>query len=187
MKTTPPSGAEAPASAASSHSTIASQAITVQVLPPKKEESLTDFALAWSTPLIAAIAAGITLRQWATARQAHRLSMFDRRWTVYKGVRQLVGEASLKGFVDEAALRRFLLATEGAAWLFDKDMGVYLDELYNKSLRLYELTTKTAGRCHANGDEGRNDRAEIATLKSWYNNQLNGLDRRFQRFMHIKH
>ncbi|HEY1398342.1 hypothetical protein [Roseateles sp.] len=149
---------------------------------------MSDYALAWSTPLIAAVAALITLRQWATARQAHRLSMFDRRWSVYKGTKHFVAEPVIRGSISDEMLRSFLVATEGAEWLFDKAMGRFLrKDLYENGLKLQQLTTLTAGKVYATDDERQQERDEVARLKSWFNDQLNGLDDRFRPFMHVKH
>lgn len=91
---------------------------------------------ALSTPMIALIVAFIAYRQWRTAHSKLVLDLFERRLSVYRQVRSAVGVVNTTGKVTREAEIDLLQAMESAEFLFGKDVQNYLQDMWNRFIKL---------------------------------------------------
>jgi hypothetical protein len=120
------------------------------------ERDWIDVLQALLTPVIAITAVLIGVAQWWIARNKLKLDLFDRRWSVYVAVREMLAEMFTHGKTSVEAEQKFLHGIRGARWLFDEPVDRYLrTELWAKVTLLHaantmlEPTAPPAGRADA--------------------------------------
>jgi hypothetical protein len=77
------------------------------------------------------------IQQWLTNRRQLRLHPFDRRWDVYKAAIHLtdsIAKLDVSRHFEE--LGKFVAATRGACFLFNKKIQRYCDHLYDRAVQL---------------------------------------------------
>jgi hypothetical protein len=90
------------------------------------------------TPTVAGIAVYIAWRQWKLADRRIRMELFDKRFAVYSGARELIRAAVQKGDVTNDDLRDFSLRTIDASLLFsDKEVEIFLDQLHKNAAQIH--------------------------------------------------
>lgn len=91
------------------------------------------------TPVIAVLGAYIAFQQWRTANNKFRLDMFDRRFAVYKATITVVSIVAHRSVVTRQEAEAFEIAVRGAKFIFDDDVGAYLDKVQESASRLASL------------------------------------------------
>lgn len=92
--------------------------------------------------IIAGIVAYIAFMQFKTNRDRLRLELYNRRFSVYEGLKELLNKIIICFDVTDDDLREFRIKTNEAAFLFDKDIVEYLKEINNKGTKLYSYNCK---------------------------------------------
>jgi hypothetical protein len=95
------------------------------------------------TPVIASIAVyvayqqrRIAQQQARTAERKLRLDTFDKRLAVFQALLEFISTVLGRINVDQQDLYKYSQATKSAYFLFGDEIHRYLDEVYQKSLRL---------------------------------------------------
>ncbi len=104
-------------------------------------QDLIELSKALLTPTIAAIAVYIAYQQHVTARQRLRLDLYERRLSVYKQLMILLTAILREADVSRDDLSEFVAGTSEAAFLFDDDVGNYLEEIYKKAVTIMKTRT----------------------------------------------
>jgi hypothetical protein len=161
---------------------------------------VTDFLKAL-TPLVIGLAlAYVAFRQWRTAKAKVRLDLFDRRFSVYMGARNLLNDLiGTNGFKPEVLeAHRSKLAE--SRFLFSSDVWKFTDELWNKAYKLQRIkndmvvqgkviSESQVGQGTAPGSidaaEGkiRTLGAEETELHEWFRQENNRLVDRFKDYL----
>jgi hypothetical protein len=175
--------ASAPAGCGSGPPASVPLQVAITAWPEKPANAIQVYGPVIVAVIAALIAGTIAYRQWKTAADKLRLDLFEKRWKVFKGVQQLLGKAALRADVTSEDLREFLVATEGARWLFDPALAEFLeDSVYKKALRLQELATDLKTVYPAEADSKR---AEKTAIVQWFGDELKALDARMDKRMKI--
>jgi hypothetical protein len=112
--------------------------------------------------LVAAIVAWTGYQQHVLAKEKFKLSLFERRFAVYKGVQVFLTHISIKAKVDMDKLLDFRRDTQDAMFFFSDDIPEYLDSIDKKALDLW--AKQEEGKELTNGGEIPNLRKEISRL-----------------------
>ena len=106
---------------------------TLQIIKPVIETtaegaSWLPYLTAFSTPTLAAFGIWIAFNQWSTARKKLKFDLFEKRMVVYEAVRKSSG-LLMCGVEPTMMLEiEYLNGIAGAQWLFDEEMGTYLNK-----------------------------------------------------------
>jgi hypothetical protein len=87
------------------------------------------FSLA-STAIIGAFAAYIGWRQMKTARTKLQFDLYDKRYPIYDSCNRIISELCLNNNVTPESMSRFREETAGAEFIFDNDIGSYIDKIW---------------------------------------------------------
>jgi len=142
-----------------------------------------DILQALLTPTIAAVAVGVAVAQWWTARNKLRLDLFDRRWAIYVATREMLAEMFRHGASTQAAQQKFLEGTRGARFLFDENIARYLEkELWSRVAKLEAANALIEAI-------GAPERPRAITAKyeimEWLTKQHDATDALFDKFLRV--
>lgn len=136
------------------------------------------------TPLIAIIVAYIAWRQWETAKEKIKLDLFDRRFSVYNAVRECLLLSVTRAELSSDEKYNYSVGVLGSKWLFNDAIFNYLNkDLGGSVLELYGLGPALSG----NPIFDEQTRARRYELVGLLNEQLMMLDKKFEKFMQLKH
>lgn len=148
------------------------------------EKDWVDIFGALLTPVIAIAGIAIGILQWRLSEAQFRHQLFDKRFAMYEAARDYIGGILEKGFPVADSQSKFLKGTSGSLFLFDSEIGRYMDEIWSRSVDLESLHLDLSG-----GDEG-SDRAEKLERKkeqkAWFDRQLREIEGRFSKRLSIR-
>jgi hypothetical protein len=117
-----------------------------------------DFVLPLATFFLSVAVALVAWAQWRVARNKLRLDLFDRRYKVYDATRTFLLLA-INNAVTDSAYHSFRLATSDADFLFEPEVGKYLEEIRrcDNQLRTTRklLESLESGRNHLHSAQDR--------------------------------
>jgi hypothetical protein len=146
----------------------------------------TAYLSALLTPTVAVLGATIAYRQWRLAQNKLKLDLFDRRFKVYEGARDLLASIMTSGKAEDDEVFKYLLATREAKWLLSNEVAEYLDkQLYHKVIDLQRLAAELEG-IGVSEVRSKNVR-EQTEIKKWLMAQYNVLDRQFSLYLQLQH
>lgn len=143
-------------------------------------------ATAVATSAVAILVALITWREWSTNRARLRHELFDRRYKVFEKIGAFLSRVLQEGRVPEGEPEQFLRETKTAYFVFGSDPTVkaFIEEIFRHAAQLHalEATLETLR------DEERTVNIEKqGEIKDWFMRELHGLERRFDRYLSLRH
>jgi hypothetical protein len=129
------------------------------------------------TPTIAGFGIYIAWRQARTARNKLRLDLFDRRYVIYRAVVETIAKVNRQGYLLAPDLEEFLLATRGARWLFDDDIGKYIDEKIWVNIR--KLMAELADQQENETEDYTPPAPGYDRMRDWFKDRQAEVDHRF--------
>ena len=130
------------------------------------------------TLTIAGLSLGIAYRQFKTAHDNLRLSLYERRYKVYRGLMDLLGSVS-----DASALGRFYKRTDQKRFLFKDDIVDYLREVREKVGEAQRLDLRIREMPHLTDDDRNALIERRVELDSWFDNQIEEAQMRFKPYL----
>jgi hypothetical protein len=128
-------------------------------------------------PLALAILGGyIGVRQYITSRQKLKLELFGKRFAIFQATKTYMGQVLTGDFTEKQAQREFLIATQGARFVFDKKIRAYIDSIWEKSIDLENWSKDQ--------DSSENSASRAAYMK-WFNDQLSAIEEKFAPYMQL--
>lgn len=146
-----------------------------------------DVSKALLTPAIAVVATYVAWQQWRTNRQKLALDLYDRRIHTYEQVKKILSIIMREAHATYDELLAFRSATSDADFLFGPEIPKYLDEIYQRGVRLeswhkqYRDATqpKPVGYDHNRVVEG--EHAEL----EWLTVQFEPARDKFRKYLHV--
>lgn len=136
------------------------------------------------TVLLVLIAAGIAylLYQSPMSATGKRRSLHSRRCEVYHDVIRVLTMLGKTGEVRKEDLLDFRSRTQDAVFLFDAEIAAYIDEIYNRSVKLISTNELLQGTSVAVGEE--RDRVTVEHTKQliWLADQLAMIRKKFSQY-----
>ena len=130
-------------------------------------------------PIALAILGGyIAVRQYITSKQKLKLDLFDKRFGIFQAAKTYIGQVLTSDYTDKQVQREFLIATQGARFVFDKNIRSYIDCIWDKSMDLEEWSRDQ--------NSSENSASRAAHLK-WFNAELSAIEERFSPYMQLSH
>lgn len=183
----------------SASSPLVIQVVSVPAAAPV-EPHWTVYWSAFATPFVAliaaAIAASIAYRQWqtavtaaATAKNKLKLDLFERRFSVFQGVAQLIVKMSQDAMHDDNDVKALLGKTAGAEFLFDERVhGFIVNKVFDRAAevmrRQYQIQTATR---NGDGELVRKLVQEQATARKWFDDALDAWKELSRPFLELAH
>jgi hypothetical protein len=136
------------------------------------------------TVLLVMIAAGVAYQVfWSPVRPAGaRKSLHARRCDVYNDVVRILTMLGKRGEVRKEELLDFRSRTQDAALLFDGEVAAYIDEIYNRSVKLMSTGELLQGTSVAVGEERDRITVENAKQLIWLADQLSLVEKKFAKY-----
>jgi hypothetical protein len=149
----------------------------------KEYKVIGEFLGAFATPLIAAIALNIAVRQHRNDKQRLLFDAYDKRHLVYAKVTQFLKNILTDGHVGFTHFSVLAEAISESHFLFEGDIHSYLDDLWNKAHKQRQLERAlTRGK----GDLSENQK-EQESLWTYFEEQAKiGARRRFKRYLALR-
>ena len=119
----------------------------------------------------------IAIQQYRTNRKRIKNDLFEKRYSVFVAINGFISSIS-KGGVTQGQRIEFLSRTRGAEFLFDKKIKTYIDQIWEKSVDAGAWVEDT---------NYANSPAERGEAKKWLYSELNNMDARFRKYLHLKH
>src|SRR5689334_7588384 len=88
------------------------------------------------TTLIAAFVAYVAWQQYKTAKTKLKLDLFDRRYKVWQTLQDFLGTIIRDADMNDDALRKFVVGTGDAEFLFKDEVPDYLHEVRERAVNL---------------------------------------------------
>ena len=120
----------------------------------------------------------IAIQQYRTNRKRIKNDLFDRRYAVFSAILEFISKIAKGGSVTQEDRIEFMSSTRGAEFLFDKTIKDYIDEIWEK--------TVDAG-AWAEDNTYHNTASDRAEAKKWLYGEFSAIDKRFRKYLHLKH
>lgn len=138
------------------------------------------------TPLIGLLAAYIAWQQWNTRRDSLRLDLFDKRYTVYEGVKSFIEEVIREGHPTKEDIFDLKRKTHDVDFLFGEDIRNRVDEIVEKGARLKTLNEYLAVTPDNPEDKDREELIEEEEeLLNWFTNEYTRTREKFAQYLKI--
>jgi hypothetical protein len=135
--------------------------------------------IAAATVLIAA-----RLSRIARAGLADRL--YDRRLAVYREVVRVLSIIARDADVPGAELILFRSKTHESGFVFGRDVASYIDEIYDRSLRLHVTTSLIKGKELPVGEDRDKITVENSKHMIWLTDQVPMLRKKFEAYLKVQ-
>lgn len=135
--------------------------------------------------VIAAITVYIAYQQWKTNRDKLRLSIFDKRFSVFIGLMKL--HVYILQHVDASteALNEFKLVYLEGQFLFDNDIAEHLDNVYNQAVEL-QANKELLSAEGLQPDVKRNVNTRNYEITQWFLENFKQEKSRFKKYLRFK-
>lgn len=138
------------------------------------------------TPIIGLLAAYIAWQQWNTRRDSLRLDLFDKRYTVYEGVKGFIEEVIREGHPTKDDIFDLKRKTHDVDFLFGEDIRNRVDEIVEKGARLKTLNEYLAVTPDNPEDKDREALIEEEEeLLNWFTNEYTRTREEFAKYLKI--
>ena len=157
---------------------------------PSSSSSWIDVLSGLLTPLIALIAVYIAYQQYRTNSLRLRHEVYERRLRVYKAVQAFLSEIMREGDIDFPRTSHFYAEASEAAFLFDREIQTFIDDLHAKAIDLHTLHERIYPSDGSPGLPVGEERSKVAhengELLKWLIHQLPKSKDLFGKHMRIK-
>ncbi len=140
------------------------------------------------TVLLLLIGCGIGYLVYKTARTARgtRKSLHSRRQEVYEDLVRILTVLGKRGEIRKEELLDFRSRTQDAALLFDAETAAYIDEIYNRGVKLMSTNELLQETALPVGEERDRITVENAKQTIWLADQLPKLKKKFERYPDVQ-
>ena len=115
-----------------------------------------------------------------------RKSLHSRRCEVYNDVMQVLTMLGKRGEIRKEELLDFRSRTQDAALLFDGEIAAYIDDIYNRGVKLISTSELLQGTSVAVGEERDRITVENAKQLIWLADQLAMIKKKFARYPDVQ-
>jgi hypothetical protein len=123
----------------------------------------------------------IAWQQWQTARNKFRLELFDRRFPVYEATMKLAVALGKQGICTQEEFDEFVIATKGVRFLFNQKLEDYCETLRKRAIAV--ITANQNLDALPTHEERAKSGEYLDQRRSWFNDQLDEIPKRFKRFL----
>ncbi len=151
-------------------------------------EQIAEISKALLTPVVVIITVFIAYQQWKTNQQKLRLDIFDRRLKVYGEVKKILELISRDANVSREELSKFRNAVSEADFLFEKEIPLYINEIYERGLSLRRLNQKYKDYTQTppDGYDHKKVCDEMNGDIEWLAYQFESVEEKFKKYLQIK-
>jgi hypothetical protein len=139
------------------------------------------------TPLIALIVAYIAWQQLKTNRDKVRLALYEKRFAVYLGLKNLLVKIPQVGGVGIKEIIEYNVSTGEAEFLFGRDVLDYLLLIRKKAAHLMTTTKQLASNDLPLGEERSKIAKEQEDLSNWFTDQFDEAIKIFSPYLRFAH
>lgn len=157
---------------------------------PTTNKDWVDILSALLTPVIAFFGSVIAFQQYKINKSHLQHELYERRLRVYKAVQAFLLDILRSGAVDYQRISVFYAEASEAAFLFEKSIQEYVDNLFEKAVEMRGLDEKMYPLDGSPGLPTGEERTRVAIRKSellkWFTNQFKVSKGLFGKHMGIK-
>ena len=149
---------------------------------------IAEISKAFLTPVIAIIAVFIAYQQWKTNQQKLNLDLYDRRLKVYEEVKKILSLILRDADASSDDLLIFKISVSEADFLFEKEIPLYIDEIYKRgvSLRRWNKEYKDYTQTPPAGYDHKKVCDEMDKELMWLTEQFEPAKEKFKKYLQIK-
>ncbi len=149
------------------------------------EKDWIDILSSFGIVIVGLMTAYIAFRQHKNDSIRLRLDVYDKRFEVYRAVREYLSGIFRNGDVDIKALRQFTVGTAQAEFLFGKEVNDKLEALYQKGVRLNYVEKRLDDNNLEIGEERNKFANESGDLLLWFDEESKKLTDLFSKYLKI--
>lgn len=142
-----------------------------------------DMATLGLLVIIAAAVVLIAARLSRIARAGEAEKLYDRRLSVYREVVRVLSMIARDADVAGDELILFRSKTHESGFVFGREMAAYIDEVYDRSLRLHVTNTLIKGKELPVGEERDKVTVENSKHMIWLTDQVPLLRKKFEPYL----
>ena len=144
---------------------------------------IAEIISAFGTLIVGVIVAYIAYQQHKTNRNKLRLDLYDKRFSVYKGLNTLLFHVLRDANVSIEALAEFKSKTHEATFLFDGDIAQYLQDVRAKAVELRSQQQKLDNKNLPVGPDRSKLAEENSQVLQWFEDQLDISKQKFSKYL----
>ena len=138
------------------------------------------------TPLIALLAVWIAYQQYRVNRKKLQLDLYEKRYGVYRALRELLSVCLQNYNVSNAELFKFLAGTNESEFLFKDEVSKYLLEVYRKANELHSSAFQLEGNALPVGPEREKVVVQQRAVFDWLEKQLDVAKKMFAPYLDFR-
>lgn len=128
---------------------------------------------------VAIVGAWVAVQQMRIAKVKLQHDLYDRRYAVFQAVRQFLDAAVVQSVVSHDTLRRFVVGTADAEFLFPDELAAYLAEMSLRGRKAQSIL-RAMEVVPADSPERANATLALNEQRSWLVNQIDSLTGKFR-------
>lgn len=103
---------------------------------------LMEYYISVIATLIAGIVAWTGYQQHRLAKEKLKLDLFEKRFSVYKGIQAFLSQIMQEGKFDKTGLLEFYKSTQESDFLFETEISEYIKSIRSKALKMRTIQSK---------------------------------------------
>lgn len=143
-----------------------------------------EYILSTITVLIGICVFAVAYQQYRLGKDRFRLDLFEKRFSVYKGVQIFLTQIMSDGEAYLDKLFEFRAATQDAVFLFEAEIPAFITEIDRRALRM--ITIREELEDVPRGDERSRAIQQKSELLEWLVNQLPELKGVFGSYLRFR-
>ncbi len=139
------------------------------------------------TPIIAVIATYIAWQQWKVNKQKLKLELYDRRLAIYEEVMQILSIILRDADASFDDLLKYRTSVSEADFLFEQEIPFYIDEIYQRGIKLHKLN-KQCNESKEKNTDGFKDAEimeKVGKELEWLTKQFDPAKEKFKQYLEI--
>lgn len=137
------------------------------------------------TILIACLVAYIAYQQYKTNRDKLKLSLFEKRFSIYEALDEFLVHILKNGNVSDEAIIDYSKNTNEAYFLFEKDIIDFMEDVIKKATKFQFIIEQLNDEEQKIGDERTKLVDDKHELAKWFGAELRSIKWRFSKYFHF--
>lgn len=149
------------------------------------EKDWVDILSSLGVVVVGCIAAYIAFRQYKNDSTRLKLDVYDKRFEVYRAIREFISGIFQNGNVTYKEISQFQVRSAQAEFLLDEEINKKIEELRSKGLRLHYVEDRLNNSNLPVGEERTKLAEESGELLTWFDEESKKMTKLFVKHLKV--
>jgi hypothetical protein len=145
-----------------------------------------DIVASFGVLIVGCITAYVAYKQHKTDKDKLKLDLYEKRFKVFQAIMELNSKIFRDANISISDLQIFLASTREANFLFDDDIKKFIEELYQKAIRLRFVEERLGDQRLPVGNERTKFANESHEILTWFGEIPRKTEKKFEKYLSLK-